>query len=174
MKRFITILVIAIAAAACSFALVACGSSQEMQKIDMGDYLFEVPADWGEIHQTYPDMEMYWIGGDEDHPLLTTDRQSLDPADGTPAEGTQVVLDMWFNDSDTTKHIDAVDFTIGDLPARASLVDFGDGTAQYLIMFSPDGVDYVEFNIALESPEDKDGLATAEAIRDSISLPDLS
>ena len=41
-------------------------------------------------------------------------------------------------------------------------------------MFSPDGVDYVEFNVALESPEDKDGLATAEAIRDSISLPDLS
>ena len=174
MRKFITMLVVAVAAAACVFALVACGSSQEMQKIDMGDYTFEVPAEWGELQQTYPDMEMYWIGGDEDHPLMTTSRDALDPADGTPAEATQAVLDMWFNDSDTTKHIDAVDFMVGDLPARASLVDFGDGTAVYRIMFSPDGQDYVEFNVTLESPDDADGIAVGKAIQDSIALPDVS
>ena len=174
MKRIVTMLAIAVVAAICSFAFAACSSAPEMQKIDMGDYLFEAPAEWGELQKTYPDMEMYWIGGDEDHPLMMTSRDALDPADGTVAEGMQAVLDMWFNDSDTTKHIDAVDFTVGELPARASLVDFGDGTAEYLIMFSPDGLDYVEFSVALESPEDSDGLAIAKAIQDSISLPDLS
>ena len=173
MKKLLMMVTVVVAVAACAFALVACGSSQEMQKIDMGDYTFEVPAEWGELQQTYPDMEMYWIGGDEDHPLLMTNRDALDPEDGTPAEATQAVLDMWFNDTDTTKHIDAVDFTVGDLPARASLVDFGSGNAEYLIMFSPDGRDYVEFNVALDSPEDADGIAVAKAIQDSIALPEL-
>ncbi|MGI6220263.1 MAG: hypothetical protein ACOYIP_00075 [Coriobacteriales bacterium] len=174
MKKLLTVLTIAIAAAACAFVLAACGPTQKMQTVDMGDYLFEAPEEWGAIQQEYDDGTSFWMGGEEASPLLTLDRSALDIPEGAVAADVMAGhVAGWFHEGGDATYADVEDFTVGDLPARAGVVSYGDGTAMYQILFSPDALDFVVMNVTIESPEDADGIALGKAIRDSIALPQV-